>query len=1521
MAFDQTTRNRLNSFVSEARILLTDEFARQLQSDYGIDPNSGRIDDVDSIPHLDDRQRETARILRDTLHHYTAGKSDKKTRVATIDRIVREQAFTVLNRLAALRMAEARGLLIESIAEGTRSDGFQLYQQLAGVALGETDEAYVAYLFSLFDEFAVDLPVLFDRFSPQGRLFPRGRVLRQLLELINDFEIARLWAEDETIGWIYQYFNSSEERRAMRKASSAPRNSRELAVRNQFFTPRYVVEFLTDNTLGRIWYEMTKGQTRLIDECDYLVRRPHEMFLEQGETAPEQEQDDDLTQEELVQQTVYIPHRPLKDPREIRMLDPACGSMHFGLYAFDLFETIYEEAWELEEVGAWADSYPDKDGFMLDVPRLIIEHNIHGIDIDARAAQIAGLSLWLRAQRSWQTLEVPAAERPTVTRSNIVVAEPMPGDEAELEAFLSAQFGESTQDQIVAGLIQRVFAAMKLAGEAGALLKIEEEIADDIVSAREKWTAQPIARQVSLFEQPKQGSLSLPVAVPKVGDEQFWGQVETRIYGALQQFSEQTVQGENYLHRLFAEDTTRGFALIDICRQSYDVVLMNPPFGEPSKSTKIYLRTNYPLAKSDLYPAFISRWARKLSKSGRLGAITSRSAFFLSTFREWREEFLQKSHPMSIFADLGQGVLDNAMVETAAYCVTNNITSESQFFDLRKIDIDLKNSEILRIIANVHTKNHTGNDRFHMIDYQHFSELPGTKYSYWIQPQIRRAFRYLSQLETGDTQVIIGPSTGDDQRYIRLVWEVPRYLVSEQWVWLNKGGSATRYHFNYHLVIDWDRNRNTFRGFLGRRGRMTSRPNGLEYFFLPSISWPLRTQSGFNCRVMPQGFIFSHKGPSILNPDQKFLLKLLSLSNSSVFEALVDTQVAFGSYEVGAIKVIPTPNLSHDDTTIFAELGKKSYAAKQKIDALEETSPLFTSHLTIRAKHSSLKQLYSDYLEQHKTAQNTLTKLQLLTNQQAEEKYNIVVENNSVSGRMLDEPNSISDFSELVMSYLMGLPFGLWDICYVTGDKEPPSFPNPFDPLPTCPPGMLQNSVGLPATPENVSKDYPLRISWPGILVDDDGHREDVIGRIRETLQVIWGGKADDIEAEVCDLLGADSLRGYFSNPNKFFADHLSRYSKSRRVAPIYWPLTTQDGNYTLWLYYHRLHDGILYQCVNDFIDPKLAAIQRQLDGMRSRASKDEDEFARLTDLAVELETFRKELLELAKFWRPNLNDGVEITAAPLYALFGNRKWRDRLEGTWGKLQEEEYDWAHLAMSIWPSRVIPKCVEDRSLAIAHDIEKLFWVEEDESWRPLGAPTEEEARQIEIREADERDRLRQLFGDLAASNEGYLPAMQVWQSLAEGEWDDRPLGLHLYPARAAEAAYDNAVNVFPHLAQQGKKLLQKGTQKNKRLLTKRLLARGTPELVDAVEETLAEETIDFATLWRELEQGKRDKLPLALELWPKRVVGKALHDADLATRQNLFDFYWYDEPGIGARRRQPIKREISHEVERRGGDRL
>jgi len=706
MAFDQTTRNRLARFVGDCRGLLTEEFTRQLQSVYGMDPKTGDVADTDSLT-LTSAEFETARLLRDTMEHYLASVDTttlakaKKARIDVLGRIVREQAFTVLNRLCALRMSEARGLLIEAIGKGYQSKGFQLYKQLAGPALGETGEAYRCFLFCVFDEFGIDLPVLFDRFSPEGRLFPREAALLEVLSQINDADIDPFWSEDETIGWIYQYFNSIEERKEMRAASQAPRNSRELAVRNQFFTPRYVVEFLTDNTLGRIWYEMTQGETGLNDSCRYLVRRPNELFLSEGEEAPKQEESvEDLSQEDLLKQPVHIPFRPLKDPRDIKMLDPACGSMHFGLYSFDLFEQIYSESWDLEakrEAEAFVrpeglkplhETYESKDAFLRDVPRLIIERNIHGIDIDPRAVQIAGLSLWLRAQKSWQALEVPAKERQQIQRSNIVCAEPMPGEADMLEEFLKGLRDDRLESLIrrvlgipenqeiratirmansLCELVSSVWNEMDLAGEAGSLLKIEESLADTIALGKEEWEEKLPLFRVQEFglgnAKPKTSYLK---AIPG-NDENFWDRAEVLVLAALEDYTEHAKGMRKSRRRMFAQDATRGFAFIHVSRQRFDAVLMNPPFGDWSKPFKEASKTAYPNSYNDILGAFVDRGGQFLIPGGQLGAVTSRTCFFLSSFNKWRDKVVLDLLQPRLLVDLGHGVMDAAMVEAAAY--------------------------------------------------------------------------------------------------------------------------------------------------------------------------------------------------------------------------------------------------------------------------------------------------------------------------------------------------------------------------------------------------------------------------------------------------------------------------------------------------------------------------------------------------------------------------------------------------------------------------------------------------------------------------------------------------------------------------------------------------------------------------------------------------------------------------------------------------------------------------------------
>ncbi len=1331
---------------------------------YGIQP-SGQIAPLESLAHLDEAGLEMARLLRDLLAHKRARSPEAKVWKAfdgAVYDLLQEQGFTALNRLCALRMAEERKLIIQCVGKGQQSEGFELFEYHTG----KTDESYPVevryqqFLYAFFDELALDLGALFARYSPQGLLFPSPQALAALLAEINHPDLAPLWAEDETIGWIYQYWNSQEERRAMRDASASPRNSRELAVRNQFFTPRYVVEFLTDNTLGRIWYEMMQGRTMLKEQCRYLVRRPNEIFLAPGETASETPVADNLSQEELLRQPVHIPHRPLKDPREIRLLDPACGSMHFGLYAFDLFEAIYAEAWDLAErskaeggantpeflsFARLVASFPSKAAFLREVPRLIIEHNIHGIDIDPRAAQVAGLSLWLRAQRTWHRQNVPASERPAIRRSNIVCAEPMPGEKELLREFVEQTF-PLEERPIFQRLLEAVFEKMQLAGEAGSLLKIEEEIQTAIAEARTRWKAGPRLTQGLLFGGGDPTTAQDELDLSGVTDELFWERVEDRIYAALGEYAAQA-ESTGYSRRLFAEDTAKGFAFIEICRKRYEAVVMNPPFGACTSMAKRFIEEDYPFSRSDIYGAFIERGVGLLEMRGFIGAITNRTGFFLKAFRQWREDFILPNAVPSVFADLGSGVLDAALVETAAYCLSKADRAGVPTVFFRLIGSADRAGDLQKMISNYEPESPVSRFDIHTAT---FLSVPGSPFAYWTPSELLRSFKRFPAFQSEGRIAAAGGNTGDNFRFVRTSWETPASAPS--WMPYAKGGAYSPYYYDTHLCLNWEEDGAEMKSYLvayrsskGWSPHWKAELHGSEHYGRRGITWPRRTSSRLSARTLPSGCVFGDKGPGafVSGNDCSALMALLALMNSNVFHSMVDLQVsnadaAARSYEVGIIQNIPIPVAGKIIEQALSERVLRIWRNLRDLDSVIETSHAFLlpfpslKQANDLASCSSIWNSYmSNLLLENKGIENEIeqyvSRLYRLDLEQVQAS-DTVLEENLKEQFDEDEGGSVSGLHVIegaatvptnLTAYFFGSAFGRWDIRFATGERQSPELPDPFAPLPVCPPGMLQNTAGLPAGPEDVPADYPVKnIPWDGILVDDPEHPLDIERRIREVMEIIWTGQngapnAAAIEAEACELLEVRSLREYFRKPAGFFADHLKRYSKSRRKAPIYWPLSTPSGGYTIWLYYHRLNDGTLYKVVEQFVEPKQAEVQatfQTLAAKESRSRAEDRELENAQTLLVELAAFRDDLLRLAKIWKPNLNDGVVITAAPLWRHFRLPAWQKELRTTWESLERGEYDWAHLAYSLWPERVTEKCKTDRSLAIAHNLEHLCTVE-------------------------------------------------------------------------------------------------------------------------------------------------------------------------------------------------------------------
>jgi hypothetical protein len=276
-----------------------------------------------------------------------------------------------------------------------------------------------------------------------------------------------------------------------------------------------------------------------------------------------------------------------------------------------------------------------------------------------------------------------------------------------------------------------------------------------------------------------------------------------------------------------------------------------------------------------------------------------------------------------------------------------------------------------------------------------------------------------------------------------------------------------------------------------------------------------------------------------------------------------------------------------------------------------------------------------------------------------------------------------------ILSFCLGCAFGRWDVRGVTNQADGFSTPDAFDPVPLCPPGLLVGADGKPATqtPEN----YRWPINFDGVLVDDRDNSADVVRRVREFLELIWKDRVEGIEREVCKILDVNELREYFRRPGKggFWLDHVSRYSKSRRKAPIYWLLQSSRKNYALWLYYLRLDKDLLFKALKYYVEPKVQRESNRLDEMRRQkqsagesgkgAKKLQKDIERQEDLIFELRDFEDRLRNAANLHlEPDLNDGVVLNIAPLHELV---PWKEAAD-YWEELVDGEYEWSSLGKQL-----------------------------------------------------------------------------------------------------------------------------------------------------------------------------------------------------------------------------------------------
>jgi hypothetical protein len=584
------------------------------------------------------------------------------------------------------------------------------------------------------------------------------------------------------------------------------------------------------------------------------------------------------------------------------------------------------------------------------------------------------------------------------------------------------------------------------------------------------------------------------------------------------------------------------------------------------------------------------------------------------------------------------------------------------FFRLLKTPIDDKGDVLAAQIAALNASEEAG--EIYIANPSDFSLIYGSPFAYWVNVEFRRKLRRFPRFEPTAGRARRGPSTGDDSRRLRAWWEVSPDSIGRysRWVPYPKGGHLSPYHSDISLVVAWDENRRTFLDFHGRPGREIERPECLDDFFFPGLTWPRRA-SRFALSAMAEGCIFSVRGQAVLAPVER-LPMLLGVLNSRPFDFLFKLSLGrwgFPEFIVGVLQRLPWAEPLPKECETIGNYALDCHAARRDFDRLDEVTHSFCLPGLVHHRAGSLLEAGLTLEAETEAAKTHLAEIQAEIDDIVFDLYGLSETDRALVREEMGQPetwnlepetpeeddeNEITPPEDLparvqnLLMWCVGVAFGRWDVRMALDPTLLPSLQGPFDPLPRCAPGTLVGPDGLPPAQavdiapkawlrarENVLRipssplpveatragtdqpetsnlkpqtPYPLPIAWDGILVDDPTHRSDVVTRVRGVLTLLWGDRAGAIEREACDILGFESLRDYFRDPRKgFFAFHVQRYSKSRRKAPVYWLLQSERRNYGIWLYIHRLRPDALFVAGRDYADAKVALEEARTQELR----------------------------------------------------------------------------------------------------------------------------------------------------------------------------------------------------------------------------------------------------------------------------------------------------------------------------------
>jgi hypothetical protein len=1210
---------KLSDHVEHIRQLIDTAFRNRLGR-MGVSATS--LQPIDSIPNEFHEERKRIEIIREVWIAETG------TPKEAFEKLIEEFTFTLFNRLAALKVMEAHTLHPEIITRrsqhGDRSFAHKHWLEENADGRNEEMEGLIRFMNHSLQSLSSEIP-LFNIHHPY-HLLPTAIELNGIMHAFNQVEDdtqvePNIWQSDDVLGWLYESYNNYK--KAAHKESGDKTEFNKVSIQSQVYTPRWVVKFLVDNSLGKLYLEMYP---------DSPIKNKYKIA-----NAPK------------------VKSRDIKPLTEIRMIDPATGGGNFLLYGFDLFYDLY-----LDQIENYSADYDEKK-----IAELIIAHNLHGVDLDDRAIQLAQLGLYIKAKRKKRTAKIE--------HFNIVSSDFYLPDYKDVKHLFEAEEPLSPElEKIVTDLWEDLQQAYKF----GALIRLEEKFSLRLHGLVQQFDS----TQTQLFSE-------ATLANYETFRDNFFSNLQKAVT------INATKQGQTFLNT----KTQDAITFLHLLTQKYDVAVANPPYTDSADfgpELKKFIDANYKQPfkfNSNLYATFIKRCYELIDDQGKMALIHPLTFMYIKTFEDVRKFIIDKTH-ISIFVNYGLSNLFGAVMVDPAFYVLEKIKSESPslFISLdqytRTPNEKFKKEFCLEalddIIANRPNKHNIS------LPQEKLKIIESWPFIYWISDGFREKFK--GKVIEDYFFICNGISSGgNNERFYRYLWEVDKDDISydyktdkKKWVRINKGGGFNKWFGNLWLLFEWAENGKQLKDL--KKSIPSIRHGYEEFYFEEGLAFTGASSKGLSVRFQPKNCIFERAGKSIFRKDEKAnYYYTLALLNSFLCGYIIDAlnpTVSFQSGDIERIPIIFPPKLIEDNIsslTIENIEIKQALCSYSLIELNFSLNPL-VGYTDPSLKDRILKHLYFENAQLTRILLNEAVINQLISNVyelSEEDKLQVEAKMGKPTGALPVLQVAKSAFlseldldQEIVKQHINNLESIEYDNQFIqnlkseftslyqsNNDLEEFCIRHQINPINVW--YWFKESNILPqARASEIALEF-LADAFRNILMEDEDGIVPLVGLPGEP-------RLMDRFEEYCFTKGFTSaqimqLDGLIGRPvNEFvehnffkaFSDHLNLFMYLPKT-PFIWHLSSGvHQGFEAYIIIYKWNQDSLYKLKSTYLSKRSESLQyrvQQIGDSTSAQAQTEKETIRLQ--LLEIEAFAKKIDELiAEGYDPKLDDGVGKNIAPL---------------------------------------------------------------------------------------------------------------------------------------------------------------------------------------------------------------------------------------------------------------------------------